>query len=239
MARIAGNYGVDAPYVPLLSAVAGAVLLVGGLFLGGGPIVVFFAVVLLCQAGWFMYVTKDGKFAVWSELIDELQLVGDEHLLDVGCGRGLVLVTAAQRLPEGRAVGLDLWRSKDQSGNNEAATLANAAANGVVDRVELVTGDMSQMDFPDDTFDVVTASVAIQNIKDAARRERTIREILRVTKPGGRIVIADIQYSHQYVAVLREAGAREVSRHGLGLRMMYGNPFFLSQIVRATKALST
>lgn len=234
--RIAGSYGTDAPYVPIISAVAGAAMLGYGLFAGGGAFAVVVAVLLLAQAALYMYVTKDGKFTVWRELIEGLNLRGDETALDVGCGRGLVLITLAQYLPSGRAVGLDLWRSKDQSGNSEEATMANAAANGVAERIELVTGDMSDLgQFPDDTFDVVTASVAIQNIKDAALRERTVREMLRVTKPGGQILIADIQYSQQYEEVLVAAGAKDVERHSLGLRMMYGNPFFLSRIVRATK----
>lgn len=234
--RIKGNYGTDAPYVPILSALGGAVLLAYGLFAGGGPIAVVLAVMLLFQAGFYMYVTKDGKFTVWRELVDELQLGGTEHVLDVGCGRGMVLVTLAQDLPEGRAVGVDLWRSHDQSGNTEAAAMANAEANGVGDRVQLVTGDMADLPFPDDSFDVVTANVAIENIKDAQLRARAVLEILRVTKPAGRIVIVDIRHSDQYAEVLQRAAVADVSTRSLGLRMMYGNPFYLSRVLRATKA---
>src|SRR5438270_621724 len=54
------------------------------------------------------------KFAVWAELLDRLDLRGDERLLDVGCGRGAVLLMAARRLPRGRAVGVDVWSARDQ-----------------------------------------------------------------------------------------------------------------------------
>jgi hypothetical protein len=48
-------------------------------------------------------------FIVWAELLNHIQLRGDERILDIGCGRGAVLLVAAQHLTTGRAVGVDLW----------------------------------------------------------------------------------------------------------------------------------
>ena len=56
-------------------------------------------------SGSYLYSTGPGKRAIWAQLLDELGLRGDEHVLDVGCGRGAVLMLAARRLPAGRAVG--------------------------------------------------------------------------------------------------------------------------------------
>ncbi len=58
-----------------------------------------------------------GKPIVVRRMIDQLKLRGDEQVLDVGCGRGLLLLEAARRVPRGRATGLDLWSTRDQSGN--------------------------------------------------------------------------------------------------------------------------
>jgi hypothetical protein len=82
----------------------------------------------------FLYSTGPGKRAIWAKLLDELGLRGDEQVLDVGCGRGAVLMLAARRLPAGRAVGADVWRRRDQSGNSRAAAERNAVAGGVRDR---------------------------------------------------------------------------------------------------------
>ena len=51
----------------------------------------------------------------------------------------------AERMPGGHVTGIDLWHSRDQSGNTIANAQANLAANGVADRVELVTGDMTAL----------------------------------------------------------------------------------------------
>ncbi len=75
-----------------------------------------------------------------------------------------MLIEAARQLPDGRAVGVDLWSGKDQSGNRPEATLANAAAAGVADRVEVHMGDMTALPFADGSFDVVTSALAIHNI---------------------------------------------------------------------------
>ena len=131
-----------------------------------------------------LYTSLRGKFVVWAELLDRLALRGDERVLDLGCGRGAVLLLAAQRLTTGRAVGVDLWRKSDQSGNAAEATRRNAVAEGVADRVELHTADMTALPFADGSFDVVLSSVAVHNIKGRAGRDRAIGEAVRRAAPG-------------------------------------------------------
>ena len=118
---------------------------------------------------------------VWSRLLDTLHLTGHESILDLGCGRGAVVLIAADRLTTGEAVGVDLWRKSDQSGNG-------------ID-VKLVTDDMTDLPFPEATYDVVVSSLAMHNVKGAARRDRAIDETVRVLRPGGRLLIADIAAS--------------------------------------------
>ena len=57
------------------------------------------------SAASYLYSTGPGKRAIWARLLDELGLRGDEHVLDVGCGRGAVLMLAARRLPTGEIEG--------------------------------------------------------------------------------------------------------------------------------------
>jgi len=54
------------------------------------------------------------KFVVWAQLLDGLRLRGDERVLDIGCGRGALLMMAGQHLATGHAVGIDLWKTGDQ-----------------------------------------------------------------------------------------------------------------------------
>src|SRR5262249_32067756 len=103
-----GAYGFDAPYAPLMMAFGGACLLalaLSGLWRGGmnsTPRAISIvalgagALWLFLNAGVYIHTTRAGKFAVWAELLDRLELKGDERLLDIGCGRGAVLLMAAQ-----------------------------------------------------------------------------------------------------------------------------------------------
>ncbi len=102
----------------------------------------------------------------------------------LGCGRGAVLLAAARRLPRGRAVGIDVWRSVDQSGNAEALTAANARCEGLEDRVELHTANMLSLPLDDDTFGVVVSSSAIHNLASLRDRLRALDEAMRVLRPG-------------------------------------------------------
>ena len=168
---------------------------------------------------------------VWAELLDALALRGDERLLDVGCGRGAVLLLAAKRLPAGRAVGIDRWSTTDQSGNSEQATLRNAEAEGVRERIELHTGDMRELPFPDQSFDVVTSSLAIHNISEEAGREKALAEILRVLEPGGTALLADIHYASDYEKYLAAQPGVVVERRRLDWRFWYGGPHTATTLV--------
>lgn len=229
------HYGVDAPYVPAMLAVIGLALVV--LAVVGSPWwMALIGVVLLCQAALFLHTTLRGKFVVWSGILDGLGLRGDESSLDLGCGRGAVLLATARRLPRGRAHGIDLWRSIDQSGNAPEVTESNATAEGVADRVELHTGDVTTLPFDNDTFDLVTSSLAIHNITDEAQRFQAIDESMRVLRPGGRLAIADIRHVPAYAERLRALGAVDVVVRGLGPNFWYAGPWQATTLVTATKA---
>lgn len=145
-------------------------------------------------------------------LLDLVPWTGSEAVLDVGCGRGLLLTAAASRVPLGRAVGIDLWLAKDQSGNRCEATLANARAEGVAERVEVLTADARQLPFADDTFDVVVSHWVVHNLDRPSDRLRVLDEMARVLKPGGWLLIADIENHAEYVSRLRALGFIDV-RH--------------------------
>ena len=238
--KIKGSYGIDAPYVPITSGVIGLALVLVAALGARGPwfwVCLIIGLVWLTQASWYLNTTRRGKFTIWARVLKQLQLVGDERVLDVGCGRGMVLIQAALLLPDGQAVGIDLWRSHDQSGNDPEATTTNAVANDVGDRIELRTGDMCELPFADDSFDAVVSSLAIHNVKDRERRRRAVAEIYRVTKPGGRIRIVDIANTSTYRDVLAERGAEHLVLRRLGPLGWFGNPMWGSTLVAAHKPI--
>jgi arsenite methyltransferase len=112
-------------------------------------------------------------------------------------------------MPAGRLVGVDIWRAQDQSGNGSQALLANARAAGVADRVEALDGDMRKLPFPAGSFDLALAGLAIHNLPPGDRAG-AVAELLRVVRPGGRIVILDFQGTSGYAGTLREGGAADV-----------------------------
>lgn len=186
------RYGVDAPAVPAILGAAGVACFLAAMrrHRAGRIALEAAGTALLANAGVYLHTTLRGKLRIWERELDRAGLRGNERLLDLGCGRGAVLIAAARKLPAGRAVGADLWTA-DQSGNRPGATLANAAAAGVADRVEVHTADITALPFADGSFDVVTSALAIHNIRSAEDRLCAVDEAMRVLRPGGQLLIAD------------------------------------------------
>jgi arsenite methyltransferase len=102
-------------------------------------------------------------------------------------------------------------------------------------RVELVTGDMTAMPFEAESFDLVLSSLAIHNVRDPDGRLKAIDEAARVLKPGGRLIIADIAATGEYVRRLNELGMGEITSRPLGWRFWYGGPWVATRLVTAMK----
>src|SRR5206468_3621414 len=119
-----------------------------------------------------------------------------------------------KRLATGKAVGVDLWQAQDQSGNSSELTLQNVRAEGLEARVEIKTADARQLPFESNTFDLVLSSWALHNIYDPPGREKALREIILVLKPGSRAIIIDIRHTAEYARVFKDAGFNDLRRFG-------------------------
>ena len=219
------DYGLDAPGVVRGFAVAGALLAAAAVLLAvaGVPaapeLLGLSAAMFLAAVAAMVHSSRRGKLIERDRLLDGLGLRGDETVLDVGCGRGLLLLGAAKRLPRGRAVGVDVWSQADQTDNHREATPATAAADGAAARVEVVDGDMRALPFADASFDVVVSSIAIHNLEAAGDRERACHEIARVLAPGGRVAVLDLRATGECVLAFEDAGLVDVERSRRSFRM--------------------
>lgn len=203
------QFGIDAPTLVLGFAVGGP-LLIALSFIGflapAQPLVWtmrYTGAILIAEAVLMTLSSLYGKRMLLRRMIASLALRGDEQVLDVGCGRGMLLLETARHLPHGLATGLDLWSTRDQSGNAADATARNAELAGLRERVQVDTGDMRRMPYPDASFDVVVSSLAIHNLPTQTDREQAVREIARVLKPGGRVALLDFRHTADYVHTLR------------------------------------
>jgi arsenite methyltransferase len=219
------NYGIDAPNVLRNFFVFGGLCIVvalilpmywhiGAVVFKPRPMFWWTGGFLLVEGFLYLFYVKKGKEFQREKLLGMCSWRGDERVLDVGCGRGLLLVGAAKRAPRGQATGIDVWSNEDMAGNSAEATQRNLQLEGVEERCTLVSAGAQEMPFADGSFDVVVSNLCLHNIYDRPTRLRALAEIARVLRPGGVAVISDYKLTGEYAAKLRELGFVVARRWG-------------------------
>jgi arsenite methyltransferase len=218
------NYGVDAPILMRRmfsragwTAAIGVAVFVMNRSEYPGPagrlLAVFLAIALVFLAAGLdmLWSSRAGKLKLRDTLLDSLALKGDEKVLDAGCGLGLMSIGAAKRLKTGKVTGVDVWDTTVLSGSSADAAKVNAKLEGVADRVRFETGDIRKLVYPEKSYDVVVSAVAIHNLGGREDRDKAVRELWRLLKPGGRLLIVDVFHVGEYAEALRDAGAQDVT----------------------------
>lgn len=220
------DYGVDAPAVLrnlflfgflclVLGLVVPKVVHVGPVALRLHPMFLWTSFFLLAEGFLYLLYVKVGKFHHRDFMLGLHSWKGDERVLDVGCGRGLLLVGAARRLDAGgHATGIDIWSTTDLSGNAEGATLKNLNLEGVASRCTLVSQSAAEMPFAEGEFDVVLSNLCLHNIYDRSLRRAAVQHVARILKPGGVAILSDYKLTREYAEELRGAGFAVSIRRG-------------------------
>ena len=148
--------------------------------------------------------------ARYAEIADDVASVvtPGSRVLDVGCGPGTVVVDLARRLPSLALTGLDLDEPMIARANRKAARLPAGS------RPAFVVADAAAMPFADGSFDLVVSSFAMHHWPDP---HAGLAEMLRVLRPGGRLLIWDIAPPGGHGAAAPEETA---SAHGSGPRVV-------------------
>jgi SAM-dependent methyltransferase len=224
MSRQTPDYGLDGGRAVRAMFIVGLAGAIGGFLLVQWTLTRHIGLAYMLQVSGFFFLilatlmfasSRFGKLHARDRILAHLKLHGDETVLDVGCGHGLLLIAAAKLLPRGRAVGIDLWSQWQQADNSREATLRNATLEGVEDRVSVHDGDMRKMPFADRSFDATVAHFAIHNVTSGEGRREAIREIVRTLKQGGQVAISDLHGADLYSDELRKSDMIDVEISGL------------------------
>lgn len=114
-----------------------------------------------------------GQDKKWKrELLELIPCQDHPRCLDLACGTGDVTFAMAEKYPEGDIIGIDI----------SEPMLEIARRKNRSDNVSLMRGELCPLEYPDESFDIITGSYALRNAPDL---EAALVEIFRALKPGG------------------------------------------------------
>ncbi len=158
---------------------------------------------ILLAANFFM-----GTYVTWNfTKADNMTLpfvdlfTSDEDLiLDAGCGSGRATVELSKVSKNGQIIALDLFDPKSESISSRDLLEKNLKIAGITDRVRIVQGDVTDLEFEDNTFDATISVLLVNNLGKA--KLTGLKELFRVLKPGGKILIIVPAFNLQTFAVM-------------------------------------
>jgi len=236
------NYGIDAPKVIRNLLAIGFVLLLASLLLPAllPPVTPFLhtsvlpTAIILIVCGLLMYsYAKYGKMKHRDRMLNSHQWNGNEQVLDVGTGLGLLMIGAAKKLTTGKSTGIDIFNKYDLSGNTIQQTRMNAGLENVSDKTEILTENILKTSFATNSFDVILSNLCLHNLYKKEEREQACIEINRILKPGGKAIISDFKNINQYKNTFEVMGM-EVRKVGT----YYFDTFPPLTIISATKKIN-
>lgn len=120
-------------------------------------------------------------------MLDRIPLRAGMVALDVGCGTGFPLLELAGRLGPGSWVfGIDTWHAALERARDKAKTYG-------LENVKIVEGDAAELKFEDQSFDLVTSNLGINNFADP---DAVLRQCFRVLRPGGTLAVTSNTIGH-------------------------------------------
>ncbi|MFX1284187.1 MAG: class I SAM-dependent methyltransferase [Promethearchaeota archaeon] len=125
---------------------------------------------------------------IWNYILTDFK--GDERVLDIGCGTGRVSINIAKCIISGKVIGIDIYNGV--SGNSPDKAYKNAEIEAVKSKVEFNYGNVMNIPYPDNSFDLVTAGSVLHELHDDKDKLAALNEIYRVLKPGGKFVTIEI-----------------------------------------------
>jgi ubiquinone/menaquinone biosynthesis C-methylase UbiE len=127
--------------------------------------------------------------SIKNKLIDYAEIKDGDYSLDVGSGTGTLALMIKKRCPEAQVVGLDIDR--------RVLYLAKRKSNRAKLEIALVQASAVELPFSSGTFDHVFSSLVYHHLSTDQKVE-SMREIVRVLKPGGRFLLADFGKPHNF-----------------------------------------
>lgn len=152
------------------------------------------------------------------KFLSEIPFRGDETVLDVGCGNGILILSAAKLLTTGKGIGIDIW-TEGAGDSQPEAFKRNAEIEGVTDRVILQNEDVRNLPFEDESIDIIISGLTMHHILHGSDTDKAMSEMTRVLKPGGWLAIYDVR-----IAV--NASAKLMVKNGFKIEKKYQDMVF-------------
>ncbi len=141
-------------------------------------------------------IANEHKLLIREKIVKLANLQKPSQILDIGCGRGLIAIAFALSSKQHSVCAMDVWNQDEIYDNSSNWVVRNATTEGV-DNLSVSSGDVRDIPFTSNVFDLVVSNLVIHNLPHSDQYQAFF-EMARVLKPGGKLLYSDIDKEYQF-----------------------------------------
>jgi len=152
-----------------------------------------FYIIISNFVGMFSLIRSNKKNKdILDKMVKSLQTKGDELALDAGCGRGRISNLLAKQLTSGRVIGIDIGDKIISSNDVIERAKQNAYYEGVSDKTEFIRGNILDLPFGNDVFDIIVCNSVLEYLSGENSISQALQELKRVIHPNGKFMVLEM-----------------------------------------------
>lgn len=168
------------------------------------PAIVSMYILIIISLSAYRFSPKGGDFQnkIHELIVSNIEKIEPNHILDIGCGSGHLIIKCAKSFPNSNLIGVDYWGKNWEYSKKQSER--NAELEKINSRLEFMQCSASKLKLKENFFDTVISCLTFHEVNDTEDKLNCISEAIRVLKPKGKFIFFDLFLNPKFYPTIAE-----------------------------------